>query len=354
MSTEFSTATGKSSFARVEDTWYVACLSKSLKQNPQVFSLYGQAIVLFRASDGRPAALLDRCSHRNVPLSLGQVSESGLQCKYHGWCFDSDGRCQRVPALVGAANVPSRKVPSWAVMEQQGLVWIYGRPDVEPTTQPYRFPALDEQGYFTVYDVLETEGTVHAVAENALDVPHTAFLHGGLFRRDRDRREIEVCVRRWADRVEAQYIGEQRPGGLIGWILAPKGGELEHYDRFIMPSITQVEYRLGTGSHMLVSGALTPIDEHRTRLFAVVSFKLPFPGWLVASLVKPIARMIFAQDARILDAQRQVIRSFGGEDFVSTELDALGPQIHRLMRRAARGEVEPDELQLERRFKMLV
>jgi len=289
-----------------------------------------------------------------VPLSLGRVVGSELLCAYHGWCFDGAGRCQRVPALIGQPDVPSRKVPSWAVVEQQGLVWIYGCADVQPDTTPYSFPAVGDKSYFTVYDVLETEGTVHAVAENALDVPHTAFLHGGLFRRDRDRREIEVCVRRWADRVEAQYIGEQRPGGLIGWLLAPKGGELEHYDRFIMPSITQVEYRLGAGSHMLVSGALTPIDEHRTRLFAVVSFRLPFPGWLVSALIKPIARKIFSQDARILEAQGQVIRNFGGEDYVSTELDALGPQIQRLLRRAAKGEVEPDELQLERRFKMLV
>jgi hypothetical protein len=210
------------------------------------------------------------------------------------------------------------------------------------------------EGYHTVYDVLEADGTIHAVAENALDVPHTAFLHGGLFRQDRNHREIEVCVRRWGDRTEAEYIGEQRPDGLIGWLLAPRGGELVHFDRFIMPSITQVEYRLGDRSHMLVSAALTPIDNRRTRLFAVVTFSLPIPGWLVAMVVKPVAHRIFAQDARILTAQKQLIEGFGGEDFVSTELDALGPQILRLLRAAERDESEGEGLHMERRFKMLV
>ena len=85
-------------------------------------------------------------------------------------------------------------------------------------------------------------GSIHAVAENALDVPHTAYLHGGLFRTSSGKpREIEVVVSRYADRVEAEYIGESRPSGLTGRLLAPGGGIVTHVDRFILPSITQVD-----------------------------------------------------------------------------------------------------------------
>ena len=52
---------------------------------------------------------------------------------------------------------------------------------------------------------------------------------------------------------------------------------------------------------------------------------------------------IFAQDARILEAQTESIQSFGGERFTATEIDVLGQQIWRLLRRAEQGQSEPDE-----------
>ncbi|CAN0004615.1 unnamed protein product [Ectocarpus sp. 4 AP-2014] len=40
-----------------------------------------------------------RCPHRWAPLSEGRVDqESGrLQCIYHGWEFEGDGKCGSIP-----------------------------------------------------------------------------------------------------------------------------------------------------------------------------------------------------------------------------------------------------------------
>src|SRR5206468_4349675 len=97
-----------------------------------------------------------------------------------------------------------------------------------------------------------------ATAENILDVPHTAFLHRGLFRGGSAHR-ITAVVRRRTDRVEVEYVGEPRPGGLLGRILAPRGGTVTHFDRFILPSVAQVEYRLGERSHLVITNVLTPV-----------------------------------------------------------------------------------------------
>jgi phenylpropionate dioxygenase-like ring-hydroxylating dioxygenase large terminal subunit len=183
-------------------------------------------------------------------------------------------------------------------------------------------------------------GSLHAVLENTLDVPHTAFLHGGLFRGGREPVEIEVVVRQGADRVEAEYLGEPRPPGLAGRILAPGGGIVEHTDRFILPSIAQVEYRL-EDNHLLVTSAFTPIDEVTTLLHAAVTFQLRVPHRLVETVLPPLARLILGQDARILRHQAETIARFGGEQFVSTELDVLGQHILRMLRRAERGEAPP-------------
>lgn len=347
---------GHTSAARIADDWYIACRSPALKPGrKQAIELLGTPIALYRGTDGAPGALLDRCPHRNVPLTTGAVVGAELQCGYHGWRFDRTGECTRVPGLCGEAAHRGRRVPSFATAERDGFVWVYATPDVEPAREPYAFPHLGEAGWHAVYDVVEADATVHAVAENALDVPHTAFLHGGLFRNDSDDRQtIEVVVRRWHDRIEAQYIGEARPEGLVGRILAPGGGEVEHYDRFILPGITEVEYKLSDRSHMVVSSALTPIRDFHTRLFTVVSFKLPLPAWLVKLVVKPIARRIFGQDKAMLALQRQSIERFGGERFVSTELDALGPGILRLLRNAERGHRAPMGAPEVKRFEMQV
>jgi len=50
------------------------------------FELFGQAWVLFRDAEGRPACVLDECAHRACPLSIGRVVEGTIECPYHGAC----------------------------------------------------------------------------------------------------------------------------------------------------------------------------------------------------------------------------------------------------------------------------
>jgi hypothetical protein len=109
--------------------------------------------------------------------------------------------------------------------------------------------------------------------------------------------------------------------------------------RFFLPSVAQVEYRLGTDVHFLVTSLCTPESDFRTRMWAVVEFKTRFPASLVKSLLQPFALRIFAQDARMLRAQTENIRRFGGEQYASTELDFLGPHIWRLLKQAESGSV---------------
>jgi hypothetical protein len=170
-------------------------------------------------------------------------------------------------------------------------------------------------------------------------------LHRGLFRGG-DRNEIHVHVRRTPQMVEAEYVGEPRPSGLAGRILAPGGGVIQHWDRFFLPSVAQVEYRLGPVTHFLVTALCTPISDFHTRLTAVAAFRTPLPGRLLRAVLEPVALRIFAQDARILAKQSENVQRFGGEQYLSTELDFLGPHIWRLLKQAERGE--PGEAVVER------
>jgi phenylpropionate dioxygenase-like ring-hydroxylating dioxygenase large terminal subunit len=345
---------GNTSVARVTDDWYVGCLSSELGKEPRRTTILGEPLVLFRTESGTAGALLDRCPHRNVPLSLGRVRGDHLECAYHGWQFDAGGTCRLVPGLRQNGATNDRRVESFACREQDGLVWVYMTADAEPEREPFRMPYSGTPGYTTVIERVRANASLHATAENALDVPHTAFLHGGLFRTDdKKRNPIEVIVRRHHDRVEAEYVGEPRPTGLVGKILAPKGGVVKHFDRFIMPCVVQVEYGLGN-SHFVVSAALTPVSDFETELYAVISFKLPVPGAVVVPLLKPIALRIFGQDAEVLSRQTDTIRRFGGEQYMSTEIDVVGNHILRLLRDAERGKRKPEGEPVEKRLTMLV
>ncbi len=121
-------------------------------------------------------------------------------------------------------------------------------------------------------------------------------------------------MRKGADRVEAEYIGEPRPEGLAGKLLAPSGGVVQHFDRFLLPSIAQVEYRIGDDSHLLVTSAMTPADDWDTVVYAVVTFRMPLPHWLVKPFLTPVALHIFGQDATMLARQTETLRRFGSRD----------------------------------------
>ena len=130
---------------------------------------------------------------------------------------------------------------------------------------------------------------------------------------------------------------------------------VEHWDRFFLPSVAQVEYRLGAENHILVTTAMTPLADFRTRMYAVISFRVRLPGRVVKLVLEPLAMRIFRQDAEILKAQTETIRRFGGEQFMSTDVDVLGREIWRLLRQAERDEIEPmTEEPVTRRLELMV
>jgi phenylpropionate dioxygenase-like ring-hydroxylating dioxygenase large terminal subunit len=340
---------GHLSIARLARYWYVACQSSELRRKPLARTVVGVPLVLFRDAEGKAAALLDRCPHRNVPLSLGRVAQSGhLECKYHGWQFDGSGQCRLVPGLDDARE-RERRCPSAAVKEQEGLVWVCPALGEEPEQPPFRIGLEALSGHAIVTRQVQAEATLHATVENALDVPHTAFLHRGLFRGGKQN-EIRVRVRRSPTSVEAEYMGEPRPEGIVGRLLSPSGGVVEHWDRFFLPSIAQVEYKLGTESHFLVTALCTPVSDFVTRLTAVASFRTILPSFLLRPLLERVGLRIFAQDAALLRRQTENVQRFGGEQYMSTELDFLGPQIWRLLRQAERGEPGENAVEREVRF----
>src|SRR5207302_11516558 len=167
---------------RLSGYWYIAAPSCELDRKPIRRVVEGETLVLFRDSRGRPAALLDRCAHRGMALSQGRVAGDCLECPYHGWQYDAAGAVRAVPALCESEPPPQpRTMRAFPVVERDEHLWIWIGHE-SPSAEPFHFPHCGEANWETFFMHTRFEAPVEACLENFLDVPHTFFVHPGLFR----------------------------------------------------------------------------------------------------------------------------------------------------------------------------
>ena len=321
--------------------WLIACRSRELRSG-QVLGIVaeGHALALFRDARGDACALEDRCAHRNAPLSLGKVAHGCLECAYHGWRYDGQGRVTQVPALPEREAARSaHAVKRFSVSERDGFVWV-AVDDAHPAVAPLAFAHLGQPGWtsFTLKTLFRAP--VEACLENFLDVPHATFLHRYWFRAP-TAREIRAVVRTLQDGAEAEFFEEPRERSLVWWLLAPRGGPMRHTDRFIAPRTSRVDYEFPGGLHYIITSSCTAIDARRTQVYTVVSFRFPLLGGLVRLVFEPLSRRIIRQDVDMLDAQYANVERFGGPAFGSTRADLLGRHIRAWRDALAAGTPPP-------------
>lgn len=157
--------------------WYVAALDDELTAGQLLARCFlGDDVVLFRAADGSPRALTDRCPHRFAPLSAGTLHDGVVQCGYHGLRFDGEGSCVRNP------HGPTPKaacVRAYPMRERDRLLWIWmGEPE---KADDQRIPDLGavagapEHASFRGY--LPTACDTLLLVDNILDLSHVDYLH---------------------------------------------------------------------------------------------------------------------------------------------------------------------------------
>ena len=157
--------------------WYIAGFDEELPPGKLLARTYlGDNVVLYRAPDGSPRALEDRCPHRFAPLSAGTLQGDAIQCGYHGLTFDGSGTCVRNPhgAIPKAACVRA-----YPVRERDRLLWIWmGEPEKADDSLIADFSdiaAAPEHGMFRGH--LPTACDTMLLVDNIMDLSHVDFLH---------------------------------------------------------------------------------------------------------------------------------------------------------------------------------
>jgi len=160
----------------VYNAWYVAAWSHQVSREPLRTVLLEIPVVLYRARDGRVAALEDRCAHRGYPLSPGRVVDDLIECGYHGFQFDCTGACVRIPAQ---EKIPPRAVVrSFPVHEQDGWVWIWtGDAEKADATKVPDTHWMADPAWATVTHSFHFECRAELIHDNLLDLTHETFIH---------------------------------------------------------------------------------------------------------------------------------------------------------------------------------
>lgn len=178
----------------------------------------GTPLVLFRGPDGKPAALVDRCPHRGVALSLGKVRDGCVECPFHGWRLDVHGQVTHVPwnpdAKLGALKgdaVPTR--------ELAGQIWVYTAAVDHPPSEPTVHEALLQTGVrISGFHVVWNTHWTRAM-ENMLDWPHLPFVHRstigkGMIGKTNARMDVTWEDRDWGAHTHIAIDGKPEAGSL--------------------------------------------------------------------------------------------------------------------------------------------
>jgi phenylpropionate dioxygenase-like ring-hydroxylating dioxygenase large terminal subunit len=310
------------------DYWYAVEYDRAVKPGSVTeVKFWNRSIALYRGHDGKLRALENRCAHRQLKLSVGEVNDCNLVCAYHGWVYNEEGRVVQIPHELFGRPMPSFKVPSYPVEVRYGLIWIF--PGNSALASERRIPDIPELKGNNRWACVPIDFTWRAhhsmIIDNVSDFTH-AHLHGN-YRPFADAKMVQCEMR--GDQVFVSYstkIGGGRLGRFVDRDRVNTG--------FIELCHDYPYQRSNTGGKIKTWCFVLPIDERTSRVFFLFYFdalKIPFTRWRIPRwLMKPVLKIanavsirpLLRQDGFALEAEQQ-----GYEAHFDAPLAELNPAV---------------------------
>lgn len=262
--------------------WYVILESKEVDTHkPFGFVRFGLDLVAWRSKSGAVVVQRDRCPHRNVKLSLGQVKEDRLICPFHGFQFGPTGHCEFVPELSHAAQ--GLCVTTFDVVERYGWIWLHWRAAESTQSEiPWFADRPDRLTSHQMSDVWPVHFS--RSVENQLDYSHLPFVH-------------RTSIGRFS-KVGRTPDGEMSDRGIRYFFESPEKTAIE----FLFPNI----WLNRISPQYMITLAFVPIDEGTTKLYLQIHRGfLTFPplSWLMNAIDRLTNRWILGQDRAVVITQ---------------------------------------------------
>jgi phenylpropionate dioxygenase-like ring-hydroxylating dioxygenase large terminal subunit len=300
------------------DYWYAVDYDKRVPAGRVIeVKFWGLSIALFRGADGTLRALENRCAHRHVKLSIGQVTGCTLTCAYHGWSYDAEGHLIEVPHELFGRQFGKVKIRSYPVRSRYGLIWLFpGDPVLADKTAMPEIAELEGPDRWACVPLDFTWQAHHSmIVDNVSDFTH-AYLH----RRYRPFIDAKLSRCETVDnRVELSYELVVGDGRLSKRFVDRKRVRTDHMDLAF-----EYPYQWSnTGDRIKHWCFLLPIDERTTRVFFLFYFdalKIPFtPFHIPRAVMTPVLHV----------ANRVLIEPLLSEDGVAVEAEQEAYEISK-------------------------
>lgn len=162
--------------------WYaVSSLADIQKGKVLPIKSLGREMVAFQTESGAISVLDAHCPHQGAHLGHGgTIKGETIECPFHKWCFDTAGKCQKIPY---SKNIPKSKkaeIHAYPTIERQGMILIYYSSDYSsPTWEVPQFED-DLHGNWSkaTYSNIIIKTHIQELAENGFDVAHFEPVHG--------------------------------------------------------------------------------------------------------------------------------------------------------------------------------
>jgi 4beta-methylsterol monooxygenase len=301
------------------DYWYPVEWEKNIRPGQVIeVKFWGRSIALYRGKDGQFRALENRCAHRQLKLSKGEVTGNNLTCTYHGWAYDGSGRCAHIPHDLFGHKRPEVHVASFPIKVRHGLVWIF--PGDASLAESRKIPAIPEIEGGDRWGVIPLDFVWKAhhsmIIDNVSDFSH-AYLHR------RSRPFIGSKLTRLepeGDRVLLAYETQVGRGQISGLFVDRKSTNTDS-----MTLAYEYPYQWSNTDDKIKHWCfILPIDEQTTRTFFVFYFgpnslKFPFvPVNFPTKLLHFVMRV----------AKEVLVRPLLEEDGVAVEAEQEGYNAH--------------------------
>jgi len=312
--------------------WHPVAAAAALQPDALMATrLLGEELVLWRTDDG-VRAFADRCPHRGTRLSIGQICDGQLTCRYHGWRFGGDGRCTQVPAQPRQPALAYAALQRYRATERHGLIWVSLGEPAQPAPPPYP-ECADPNLRSVLCGPYEVKSSGPRIVENFLDMAHFPFVHAGILGELPHTAVREYAVGDFDD-------GEGGRGviatGCFFWqpltnSLAHGGSEVEYSYRVVRPltAILTKAPQAQTGFRETISLHVQPVEPEYSRvwiLLALTNFEHS------DEQLRAFQDRIFRQDLPILENQMPRQLPLAQRAEVSIRCDRLSIAYRRYLR----------------------
>lgn len=258
--------------------WYPIAQSEDVTNAaPHRTRVLSVNLVAFRDTNGVAHVLSDTCIHRGGALGAGKVKGDSVECPYHGWRFDGEGTCTRIPSLGDGEKPPGRaKIDAYPTQEKYGIVFAF-LGDLPENERPplYEIPEYEEEGWrANKLVVFEVDYYYERSVENGLDAAHNEFVHPkqGAPGMVQDFRNKPIDVQNmdgYGSKFMIPFEQIKSQDGLLEGEIERKPTELKAGSGHFGPNVLITWLYLGGDNIFHQYFFEAPIDENRTRIFFV-------------------------------------------------------------------------------------